>query len=80
MKREREVGEVISQMLVKIPLDEVDLRHGLIQVREDSGWKPPEGQYICWRRGSEVLFDRFGEPPVPEGWPKEIFEIWTGKS
>lgn len=78
MEPDRNLVEVVEQMFLKIPREETALRAGLIRAREDAAWKAPEAQSLSWGLGAQALRARFGEPPVPEGWPTEIFAIWMG--
>ena len=70
----RNCGEVINQMLEKIPTTELDLRSDLDWNREDASWKAPE-ETIQWQRTSETLMRHIPHPT--KDWQFEVLSIFS---
>lgn len=56
------------------------LRHNLKAAAADSGFKPPDAQYISWNRLALALRTAIpGDPTLLEGWQRAVAEVFMGK-
>lgn len=79
----RNIDEVIGKMLPLIPTGEPEveqLRELLGRVVRDSGYTPPEGQFIFWRRVGNALYHVFGGNEPTDGWQRDVLDVFMGRN
>jgi hypothetical protein len=73
----RNCGEVIEQMIKKIPPDKKEFIEDLHWNYEDASYKAPE-ETLQWQRTMETLQDHIPNPK--EDWEYEVLSIFTTRS
>ena len=74
----RDICEVIDRVLEVVPEEEYEIHLGLIKVKKDVGYRPPELRYLDWKNGSLTLQEYITEEPLDDTWQKQVSDIWMG--
>ena len=81
----RQLTEVIDQMMEHIPQDEESLRATLTDIRGSADFSPPENQSMWWLEVRDALIEEF-DPEDPddfeemcqlETWKKQVLGIFN---
>ena len=75
--KERELTEVIDEMIKHIPQAWEDLSKTLKGIRDSARFSPPEGMGMWWEQATEALEDEIGRPT--ESWQMRVGAIFSGR-
>ena len=75
----RNITEVIDQMLLEIPHSEFSLRQELEMVKANAAFAAPEMMRKYWEQGSIVLQHYLPHPSKLNEWQTKVANIWMNK-
>lgn len=58
---DRNLVDVINEMLKCTPTMDVELVHELNRIKTSLSYAPPEGQYLWWRETQRALINAYGD-------------------
>jgi len=80
MEEDRNIKDVIEQMLAYIPDINKSFRDQLFNITRYIHYTPPELQPSVWNSASKVINKFLPRPDeLEEGWQKDVVEIWCGR-
>jgi len=79
-RKQRELVDVIAEMLAIVPASELNLHNDLGKIRTSASYAAPEMQRHWWARTADILQARFGEESFTDEWQDKLFNIWMDKA
>ena len=75
----RDLSEVLDRMIVEIGAGRPYLREQLNKLKSSIAYTPPEGMYMRWEQGAQILEEWFQGASPESDWGQKLVDIWMGK-